>query len=88
MRAQTPSPKSVPLGTTTAPARRSQLLRRALELAHDQLEKEQRGFGGLLVFGKVAEDAALFFAAEGRVGHDDIDSVSVADFSSVESEGC
>ncbi len=54
---------------------------RALELAHDQLKKEQRGFGGLFIFGKVAEDAALFFAAEGRVGHDDIDAVSVADFS-------
>ena len=51
----------------------------ALELAHDQLKKQQRGFGGLFVFGKVAEDAALFFAAEGRVGHDDIDPVFVAD---------
>jgi hypothetical protein len=33
----------------------------------------------LLVFGEVAEDAALFFAAEGRVGHDDIDPIFVAD---------
>ncbi len=53
--------------------------RRAFEFAHDELEKQQRGFGGLLVFGEVAEDAALFFAAERRVGHDDIDAVSVAD---------
>ena len=59
---------------------------RALELAHDELEEEQRGFGGLFVFGKVAEDAALFFAAEGRVGHDDIDAVSVADFSQREAQ--
>ena len=76
MRAQMPSPKSVPLGTTTA-ARPG--LGGPLELAHDELEEEQSGFGGLLVFGEVAEDAALFFAAEGRVGHDDIDAVSVAD---------
>ena len=52
----------------------------ALELAHDELEKQQCRFRGLFVLGKVAEDAALFFAAEGRVGgHDDIDAVSVAD---------
>ena len=43
------------------------------------MKKEQSGFGGLLVFGKVAEDAALFLAAERRVGHDYIDAVSVAD---------
>ena len=36
------------------------------ELTHDELEKEQCCFGSLLVFGKVAEDAALFLAAEGR----------------------
>ena len=33
----------------------------------------------MFVFGKVAEDAALFFAAEGRVGHDHIDAVAVTD---------
>ena len=76
MRAQTPSPKSVPLGTTTA-ARPG--FGGRLQLAHDELEEEQSGFGGLLVFGKVAEDAALLFAAEGRIGHDHIDAVSVAD---------
>src|SRR3989304_3385056 len=51
-----------------------------LELAHDELEKKKRRFGGLFVFGEVAENAALFFAAERRVGHDDIDPVFVADF--------
>ena len=55
--------------------------RRALEFAHDELKKQQSGFRGLLVFGEVAEDAALFFAAKRRVGHDDIDAVFVADFS-------
>ena len=54
---------------------------RAFEFAHDQLQKQQGGFGGLLVFGKVAEDAAFFFAAEGRVGHDDIDPVLITDLS-------
>ena len=60
--------------------------RRALELAHDELEEQQRGLGGLLVFGEVAEDAALFFAAEGRVGQDDIDAVSVADLAQREAQ--
>ena len=63
-------------------------LRRAFELAHDELEEEQSSFGSLFIFGKVAEDASLFFAAERRVGHDDIDPVFVADFSQRESEGC
>jgi hypothetical protein len=51
---------------------------RALEFAHDELEEEHFGFGGLLVFGEVTEDAALFFA-ERRIGHDHIDAVAVAD---------
>ena len=59
---------------------------RTLELAHDQLKKEQRGFGSLFVFGEVAEDTALFFAAERRVGHDDIDPVFIADFSQRKAE--
>ena len=33
--------------------------RLAPEFSHDELEKEKGGFGGLLVFGEVAEDAAL-----------------------------
>ena len=73
----------MPLGTTTA-ARPG--LRRASELAHDELKEEQRGFGGLLVFGKVAEDAALFLAAEGRVGEDDVDAVFVADLAQREAQ--
>ena len=66
--------------------RGSARFRLALELAHDELEKQQCGFGGLLVFGKIAEDAALFFAAEGRVGHDDIDAVSVTDLAQREAQ--
>ena len=68
----------MPLGTTTA-ARPARYGLAASELAHDELEEEQRGFGRLLVFGEVAEDAALFFAAEGRVGQDHVHAVSVAD---------
>ena len=30
--------------------------------------------------GKVGEDAALFFAAEGRIGQDDVHAIFVADF--------
>jgi len=78
MRAQIPSPKSVPLGTNDG---RSSWFGRAFEFAHDELEKQQGGFGGLFVFGKVAENAPLFFAAEGRVGHNDIDGVAVANLS-------
>src|SRR5262249_33735814 len=55
--------------------------RRPLELSHNKLKEKQSGFGGLLVFGKIAKDTALFLAAEGRVGHDDIDPVFVADLS-------
>ena len=33
----------------------------------------------MFIFGEVAQDSPLFFAAEGRVGHDDIDPVFVAD---------
>ena len=83
MRAQTPSPKSVPLGTTTA-ARPG--LGGRLSLAHDELEEEQRGFGGLFVFGEIAVNAALFFAAEGRVGEDHIHAVFVADFGELEAK--
>ena len=50
------------------------------KLAHDELEKEQGGFGSLLVFWKVGEDAALFFAAEGGIGQDDVHTIAVADF--------
>ena len=75
----------MPFGTTTAGAAR---LRLASELPHDELEKQQRGFGGLLVFGEVAEDAALLLAAERRIGQDDIDPISLADFGELESEGC
>jgi hypothetical protein len=40
-------------------------LRHTPQLPHDQLQKEQRGFGGLFVFGEIALDALLLLAAEG-----------------------
>ena len=49
------------------------------QLAHDELQEQQRRLGGLLVVGEVAEDAALLLAAEGRVGQDHVDAVAVAD---------
>jgi hypothetical protein len=56
------------------------------QLAHDELEEEQGGFGGLLVFGEVAQDAALLLAAEGRVGEDHVHAVLVADLAELEAE--
>src|SRR2546426_2357732 len=47
---------------------------------HDELKKEKRCFRGLLVFGKVREDTALFFTAEWWIGKDDVYAVLVADF--------
>ncbi len=54
--------------------------RRALELAHDELQEEQGGFGGLLICREVVEDAALLFSSEGGIGEDDIDALAIADF--------
>src|SRR5262249_38155556 len=54
--------------------------RRTFKFAHDELQEEQRGFGGLFVLREVTKDATFFLAAEGRVGHDDINPVFVADF--------
>ena len=87
MRAQTPSPNSVPLGTTTA-ARAGRLggSRLALELAHDELEEQQRRFRGLPVFGEIALDALLLLAAEGRIGEDHVHAIFLADFGELEAQ--
>jgi hypothetical protein len=61
-------------------------VRWAFELAHDELEKKQCRFRALFILREITQDAALFFAAEGWVGHDDIDTVSVADFPQWETE--
>ena len=57
------------------------------QLAHDELEEQERGFGGLFVFGEIALDAFLFLAAEGRVGEDDVHAVAFADVGELEAEG-
>ena len=59
----------------------------ALELAHDELQKQQSGLGGLLVLGEVALDAFFLFAAEGRIGEDDVHAVLFADFRQFVAEG-
>ena len=61
--------------------------RGAAKLAHDELEEEQRGLGGLLVLGKVALDALLLLAAKGRVGKDDVHAVLLAELGELEAEG-
>lgn len=61
--------------------------RMAAEFAHDELEEEEGGFGGLFVFGEVALDAFLFFAAERWISEDDIDAIGFSDFGELESKG-
>ena len=88
MRAQTPSPNSVPLGTTTAArAGRPGRCRLAVQLAHDELQEQQRGLGGLPVLREVALDALLLLAAKGRVGEDHIHPVLLADLGELEAQG-
>ena len=100
MRAHTPSPNSVPFGTTTAARAygRARSPRRSpsdgatsdaylAQLPHDELQEQQRGFGGLLVFGEIALDAFLLLAAEGRVGEDHIHAVALADVGELEAQG-
>jgi hypothetical protein len=72
------------LGTTTA-ARACRLA--AAQLPHDELQEQQRGFGGLFVFGEIALDALLLLAAEGRVGEDHVHALAFADVGELEAEG-
>ena len=50
------------------------------QLAHNELQEKQRRLRRLLVLGEIAQDAALFFAPKGRVGHDHVHAVLVAHF--------
>jgi hypothetical protein len=59
----------------------------APEFAHDELEEEEGRFGGLHIIGKIAQDAPIFFAAEGGIGEDDIHPVLVADFFEGDGDG-
>ena len=52
---------------------------RHAQLAHDVLQKQQRGFRCLHIGRKVGLDADLFLTAEGRVGEDDVHALAVAD---------
>ena len=54
-------------------------IRRAPNLAHDQLKKEQRRLRRLFVAREIGENTAFFFAAERRIGEDDIDAIFLAD---------
>ena len=88
IRAQTPSPNSVPLGTTTAArAGLPAAVGSSAQLPHDELQEEQRRLGGLLVLGEVALDALLLLAAEGRVGEDHVHPVLLADLGELEAQG-
>src|SRR5215475_4041563 len=78
MRAQMPSPKSVPLGTTTA-ALPGLGGRRSLRMM--SWRKSSAVSEVCLSSGKLPRMATLLFTAEGRIGHDDIHSVSVANLS-------
>ena len=50
------------------------------------MQEEQRGFGGLFVFGEIALDALLLLAAEGRIGEDHVHAVALADVGELEAE--
>ena len=50
------------------------------QFAHDELQEQQGGFGGLFIVGKVAENAALFLAAKRRVGENHVHPFAVANF--------
>src|SRR5439155_7757173 len=49
------------------------------EFSHNKLQEQERGFGGLFVFRKIRENPPLLLTAEGRIGHDDIHAIFVAD---------
>ena len=61
-------------------------MRHTPQLTHDQLQEEQRRFGGLFVLGEIALDAFLFLTAEGRIGEDWVDAVALADVGKLEAE--
>ncbi len=51
------------------------------------MQEEQRGLGGLFVFGEIALDAFLLLAAERRIGEDHIHPVALADVGELEAQG-
>ena len=58
-----------------------------MQLAHDELQEQKRGFRRLAVFGEVALNALFLLAAEGRIGEDHIDAVFLADLRELEAQG-
>ena len=85
IRAATPSCKQRPVrhDDTGAPSRLS-IGPGSAQLAHDELEEEERGFRRLPVVREVALDALLLLAAEWRVRDDDVDAIAVADLAHAE----
>src|SRR5690606_13482394 len=61
--------------------------RLALELAHNELKEQKRGFRRLAVFGEIALNAFFFLAAKWRICEDYIDALFFADFRKLESKG-
>src|SRR5690349_13520763 len=61
--------------------------RLAFELAHDELEEQQRSFRRLAVFREVTLDAFFLLPAERWVGEDHIDSLFLANLGELEAEG-
>src|SRR5260221_3442181 len=87
IRAQTPSPEERAIrdhdGGARGPTRGG---RRVSKPPDDELEEKALGLGGLLVLWEIALDAALFLAAEGRIGDDDIDAIPFADLGELVAE--
>ena len=87
MRAQTPSPKSVPVRNDDGGACWPPCLRRiAVQLAHDELKEEQRGFGRLAIVREISLDPFLFLTAERRVYEDHVNPVFLPDLGELEAE--
>src|SRR5689334_9198157 len=57
-----------------------------MELAHNELDEQQRGFGCLPILREISLDTLFLFSAEWRVGQDNIDAIALANFREPEAQ--
>jgi len=60
---------------------------RITQFAHDELQEQQSGFGGLHVGREIGFDTGFFLAAERWIGQNHIDAFAVADFGDAAFQG-
>ena len=58
----------------------------AFEAPHDELQKQQRSFGGPAIIRKIRENTGFFLTAERWIRQDDFDPISLADLRQLESQ--